>query len=73
MAQHIKKNDMVYVLSGKDKGKKGRVLAVYPKKRKVLVEGIAIVTRHVKARKQGETAGIRKEESYIDWSRVKSI
>ena len=70
---HIKRGDNVYVLSGKDKGKTGEVIAVLPKKGKVMVKGIAVATRHVKARKQGETSGIRKEESYIDASKVMSV
>jgi large subunit ribosomal protein L24 len=65
MLGRIKKNDMIHVLSGKDKGKQGRVIVVDPKKEKVLVKGISIVTRHVKAKKQGQQSGIIKEESYI--------
>jgi large subunit ribosomal protein L24 len=61
----IKKNDKVKVISGKDKGKEGIVLALIPKKDKVKIKGVNIVTRHVKARRQGETSGIRKEESFI--------
>ncbi len=70
MKQHIKKGDLVYVLNGKDKGKKGTVLRVLPKKKKVMVKGVALVTRHYKARKQGETSGIKKVERYIDVSNV---
>ena len=70
MKQHIKKGDLVYVLIGKDKGKKGTVLRVLPKKKKVMVKGVALVTRHYKARKQGETSGIKKVERYIDVSNV---
>lgn len=67
---HIKKNETVLVITGKDKGKKGVVLEVLPKKNKVLVKGVAITTRHVKARRQGEVAGIKKEENYIHISNV---
>ena len=70
MVARIKKNDTVVVLSGKDKDKKGSVIEVLPKKGKVLVKDVAIVTRHAKARKQGEVAGIRKEESYINASKL---
>jgi large subunit ribosomal protein L24 len=70
---HIKKNDTVVVLTGKDKGKQGVVIEVLPKKGKVKVRGVAIVTRHVKARRQGEVSTIKKEESYIDMSNVKSL
>jgi len=70
MKQHIKKGDLVYVLTGKDKGKKGTVLRVLPKENKVMVKGVALVTRHYKARKQGETSGIKKIERYINMSNV---
>lgn len=68
MVARIKKNDTVVVLSGKDKDKKGAVIEVLPKKGKVLVKDIALVTRHVKARKQGDVAGIKKEERYVSAS-----
>lgn len=55
---NVKKGDTVVVLSGDDKGKKGKVLATSPKERKVIVEGINIVKKHVKPRRQGETGGI---------------
>lgn len=70
MKSSIKKGDQVYVLTGKDRGKKGTVLAVLPKEGKVMVKGVAVVTRHVKARRQGETSGIKQEERYIDISNV---
>lgn len=59
---NIKKNDNVIVLSGKDKGKKGRVLVAMPKAEKLIVEGVNVATCHTKARKQGETGGIVKKE-----------
>ncbi len=59
---HVKKGDTVMVMSGKDKGKKGKVLEVSPKEGKVIVEGVNIVTKHVKPRKQGEQGGIVKAE-----------
>jgi large subunit ribosomal protein L24 len=68
---HVKKNDLVYILTGKDKGKTGVVLELCPKKGKVKVKGIAVVTRHVKARREGEASSIKKEESFIDISNVK--
>jgi large subunit ribosomal protein L24 len=51
---HIRRDDTVVVLSGKDKGKKGKVLEASPKEQKVIVEGINMVTKHVKPRRQGE-------------------
>ena len=56
MAMNVKKGDTVIVLSGKDKGKQGKVLGTVPSEAKVVVEGINMVTCHVKPRKQGETA-----------------
>ena len=54
----IRKNDTVIVLSGDDKGKKGKVIATSPKERKVIVEGVNMVKKHVKPRRQGENGGI---------------
>ena len=59
---HIKKGDTVVVLSGKDKGKKGKVLTVFPKKEMAIVEGVAMATKHVKPRRQGEEGGIIHQE-----------
>lgn len=69
----VKKNDKVMIISGKDKGKVSDVIAILPKHGKILIKDVAIVTRHVKARKQGDVAGIRKEESYIPLSKVMPI
>jgi len=69
----VKKSDKVIVISGKDKGKKADVIAILPKKGKIKIKDVAVVTRHAKARKQGETSGIRKEESYISLSKVMPI
>ena len=55
---NVKKNDTVVVLSGKDKGKKGKVLEAMPATGKVVVEGINVATCHVKPKKQGEEGGI---------------
>lgn len=60
---HIKNGDTVMVISGDEKGKKGKVIGVSPKEGKVIVEGLNIVSKHVKPRKQGETGGIVKAES----------
>ena len=62
---NIKKNDTVIVLSGKDKGKKGKVLVAMPKDNKVIVEGVNVATCHTKPRKQGEQGGIVKRETPI--------
>lgn len=73
MVARIRKNDTVIVLSGKDKGVQGSVIKVNSKKGKLLVKGVAVVTRHVKARRQGETGGIKKEERFIGLSRVMPV
>lgn len=59
---HVKKGDEVMIISGKDKGKKGKVLEVSPSEGKVIVEGRNMVTKHVKPRRQGELGGIVKAE-----------
>ena len=69
----IKKNDTVIVLSGKDKRKQGKVLEVMPADRKVIVEGINVVSRHTRPRKQGEEGGIIKKETPIYASKVMTV
>ena len=54
----IKKDDTVVVITGKDKGQRGKVLTVIPKEGKVVVEKINLVSRHTKPRKQGDEGGI---------------
>lgn len=66
----IRKNDNVVVLTGKDKGKRGSVLVIDNKTGRVLVKGVAIVTRHVKPRRAGEIGGIKKQEAFIQMSNV---
>ena len=61
----IRKDDTVIVLSGKDKGKKGKVLTVMPKDGKVIVEKVNVISRHQKPRKQGEEGGIIKRDAPI--------
>ena len=62
---NIKTDDTVIVLSGDDKGVKGKVIAASPKEGKVIVEGANVVHKHVKARRQGETGGIVDAEGAI--------
>lgn len=59
---HVKTGDNVMVISGRDAGKTGKVLAVSPTEGKVIVEGLNMVTKHVKPRRQGEQGGIVKAE-----------
>ena len=69
----IKKDDLVVVLSGKDKGKQGKVLEVMPKSGKVVVEKVNVVSRHTKPRKQGEEGGIVKREAAIAACKVQVV
>lgn len=66
----IKTNDTVIVLSGKDKGKKGKVVSAMPKENKVIVEGVNVATCHTKPRKQGEAGGIIRKEIPIRADKV---
>ena len=65
---NVKTGDEVMIISGKDKGKRGKVIEVAPKERKVIIEGCNIVTKHVKPRQQGQLGGIVKAEAplYVD-------
>ena len=69
----IKKDDKVVVLSGKDKGKQGKVLSADPKGAKVIVEGVNVATKHQKPRKQGEEGSIIKVETPIYASKVQLV
>ena len=70
---HVKKGDNVYVLNGKDRGKKGKILEVIPSKRMVVVEGINMVTRHVKPRNQYQQGGLVNQEAPIYADKVMLI
>ena len=69
-ALHIKKDDLVVVISGDDKGVRGKVIAVSPEEGKVMVEGANIVSKHSKARRQGEVSSIVKTEGAMYASKV---
>jgi large subunit ribosomal protein L24 len=69
----IKKDDIVLIISGKDRGKKGKVLKAFPKKLKVLVEGVNIRKKHVRPRREGEKGEIVEIPTPIDVSNVKLI
>ena len=62
---NVKKGDTIVVLSGKDKGKQGKILKSDPKGGKVIVEGVNVAMKHRKPRKQGEEGGIVKMETPI--------
>lgn len=70
---HIKTGDTVIVLSGKERGKKGKVLAVSPKESKVIIEGVNMCTKHVKPRRQGEAGGIVKAEAAMYACKVQAV
>ena len=69
----IKKDDKVIVLSGKDKGKTGKVISADPKSLKVIVEGVNVATKHQKAQKKGQDGGIIKAETPIYVSKVQLV
>lgn len=70
---HVRKNDLVMVITGKDKGTKGKIATAFPKTGRVIVEGVNMVTRHQKARNAMQPGGIVKKEAPIDASNVMLI
>ena len=70
MAAKIKKGDRVVVLTGKDKGRQGSVLKVFPKEQRVLVEGLNIVQRHTRPTQFDPQGGIKNKEAPIHVSNV---
>lgn len=67
---HVKKEDMVLVLSGKDRGKKGKVLSVNPSTNQVLVEGVNMSTKHKKPKSRYQQGGIIHQESPVNSSNI---
>lgn len=67
---HVRKNDQVMVITGKDKNTKGKITVAFPKTGKVIVEGVNMVTRHQKARNAMQPGGIVHKEAPIDASNV---
>jgi large subunit ribosomal protein L24 len=67
---HVKTGDTVVVITGKDKGKKGRVLAAFPKANRVLVEGVNLVKKHTKPNPANPQGGIVTKEAAIHVSNV---
>ena len=70
---HVKTGDEVVVINGKYRGKRGKVLQVSPSEGKVIVEGVNIVTKHVKPRKMGEAGGLIKAESALYADKVQLV
>ena len=69
----IKVNDNVLIITGKDKGKKGKVQQVITKKGKLLIEGLNIYKRHMKSQSETQQAGITDKEMFVDISNVALI
>lgn len=67
---HVKKGDTVVVISGKDKGKKGKVLTAMPKRNRVIVEGVNMQTKHTKPSQKSPQGGIIHQEGPIHVSNV---
>lgn len=70
---HVKKGDMVLVIAGDDKGKKGRVVEVVTKTQRAIVEGVNIVSRHTKPTAQNQNGGIVKKEAPVHISNLKVV
>lgn len=70
---HVKKDDNVIVISGKDKGKKGRVIAAYPRENRVLVEGVNMVKKHTRPSQVNPQGGIIEQEAPIHASNVMHV
>ncbi|MGN0988916.1 MAG: 50S ribosomal protein L24 [Eubacteriales bacterium] len=70
---HIKKGDTVKVLSGKSKGKQGKVIATAPAEQKAMVEGVNMVSKHHKARTNTDTSGIVKTEGALYVSKLQLV
>ncbi|SET73264.1 LSU ribosomal protein L24P [Oceanobacillus limi] len=70
---HVKKGDKVKVISGKDRGKEGTILEAYPKKDRVLVEGINMVKKHAKPSQENPQGGILNQEAPIHVSNVMPV
>jgi large subunit ribosomal protein L24 len=70
---HIKKNDTVKILTGKDKGKTGKVLKAFPKENKVLVEGVNMYKKHEHARKEGQKGQVVERAMPMQASNVMNV
>ncbi len=66
----IKKNDIVICIAGRDKGKKGKVLSVIPKKNRVIVEGINMIKRHTRRTREDQQGGVIHKETGIQLSNL---
>jgi len=71
MKCHVKKGDEVVVLAGKEKGKRGKIIAVLPKKQRVIVEGLQMIKRHTRKSQEHPQGAIVEREGTIHISNVK--
>ncbi|OWK27208.1 MAG: 50S ribosomal protein L24 [Parcubacteria group bacterium GW2011_GWA2_38_13b] len=69
----LKKGDNVLIISGKDKGKKGKILHALPNEKRIMVEGVFIMKKHVRPRRQGEKGQRLEIPGYIDISNAKLV
>lgn len=67
---HVKRDDIVMVLTGKDQGKTGKILRIIPRQNRVIVEGINLVKRHMRSGSPAQPGGILEKEGAIDISNV---
>jgi len=67
---HVKMNDIVKILAGKDKGKTGKVLKVYPIKKRAIVQGVNFTKKHARRSRQDEQGGIIQREAPLDLSNI---
>ena len=70
---HVKKGDIVRVITGKDKGKTGEILRVFPSRERILVDGINVYTKHVKPKKEGEKGQVVQIPRSIHISNVENV
>ncbi len=70
---HIKKDDLVQVISGADKGKQGRVMQVFPEKQRAIVEGVKMITKHTRPDQQNPDGGRIEQEAAIHVSNLMVI
>lgn len=70
MKLKIHKGDTVVMLGGKDRGKKGKILSVSPRDRKIVVEGLNLIKKHTRARQQGQKGQIISKERFVSSSSV---
>lgn len=70
---HVRRDDTVLILSGNDRGKRGRVLKVFPDKNRIIVEGVSFIKRHTRPTTKNQSGGIIEKEAPINASNVMVI